>query len=568
MAIIKIMNPFLANMIAAGEVVERPASIVKELLENAIDADAKEITLAIKNAGRTFIQVVDNGNGMDEQDAELAFVRHATSKISNQHELFKIKTLGFRGEALPSIAAVSKVTLTTSNDGMSGTKLIISGNKIAEKIRISKTKGTSVTVENLFYNTPARLKYLKSDNTEFFNISEIVTKIALANPNISFTFVNDEKTIFKTAGRGELLETIKDIYGLVVAENLMEVNGKNYDYKISGFISNISLTKSNRNSMILVVNKRVVKSLNVQQAIMEGYTNYLFLNRYPMVILHIDVDPSIIDVNVHPAKTEIRFAKSDELNKLIIDTIQSTLKVKLMAPKVNVASKINDEQLRIDFSSANINYLHQDKVKVELEQFLNEENSNNNLFLEPIGQIHGTYIVAQSEDGFYLIDQHAAMERINFEKFALLIDDSTLMVELLTPLIIEIGFAKFNNIKTRIDELKSIGINLEVFGNNAVKIDAVPAWMKDVNLKIYFDDIFEQITNNSKVDIKSLRSYAVASLSCKASLKANHFLTLNEMETLITRLLNCKNPNTCPHGRPTMIFYSRHELERLFKRVG
>jgi DNA mismatch repair protein MutL len=567
MANIKIMNPSLANMIAAGEVVERPASIVKELLENAIDANAKEITLTIKNAGRTFIQVVDNGTGMDELDAELAFVRHATSKITNQHELFKIKTLGFRGEALPSIAAVSKVTLVTSNDGVSGTKLVIAANKISEKSKISKSRGTNVTVENLFYNTPARLKYLKSDTTEFFNISEIVSKIALANPDISFTFINDERIIFKTAGRNVLLETIKDIYGFEVADNLIEIKGKNYDYNLTGYISNISLTKSNRNSMILIVNKRVVKSLNVQQAILEGYTNYLFLNRYPMVILNVEVDPSIIDVNVHPAKTEIRFAKNEELNKLIIENIKSALNSKLMTPEVNITSK-NNEQLRIDFSTSNINYQHQEKVKVELEQFLAEENSNTNLVLEPIGQIHGTYIVAQSEDGFYLIDQHAAMERINFEKFALSIDEPATLIELLTPLVIELNFASFNTIKNRIEDLKSIGISLEIFGNNAIKIDVIPSWMKDVNLKIYFDDIFEQIVNNNKIDIRSLRSYAVASLSCKASLKANHFLNISEMETLINRLLDCKNPNTCPHGRPTMIFYSRNELERLFKRVG
>ena len=582
MSKIHIMDVSLSNMIAAGEVVERPASVVKELIENSLDAKATEIEIKIKDSGRTLIQVTDNGVGMDNTDAKLAFVRHATSKIINERDLFRIKTMGFRGEALPSIAAVSKVIMETSTGIDSGTKIVIENNDIISIEPSASRKGTVIKVEELFYNTPARLKYLKSDSTEYYNVLDVITKLSLANPKVRFKFISNDKKIYLSSGRGDVLEVIKDVYGLETAKNIISFKTEDNDFEVEGFIGKFIISKSSRNYIICIVNGRYVRLPFIQNAVIESYTHYLPNNRYPLAIININVDPSFVDVNVHPSKSEIRLSKIDKLVSLVKKQITSTLETAYMIPEINVNLKNNIEKPALNLES---NYEYTDIVNDNLYVNKNDVMENHeqeetysfsekinktkeSISLYPIGQIHGTYIVAESIDGFYLIDQHAAMERINFEKFSKLLMENTDLYDLLVPVVVELSLSSMNIVKEKLTILETVGIYAEVFGNNALKINSVPLWMKDLDIKEYVLDIVEQIINNSNINIYSLRSHAIATISCKASLKANKRLSFEEMEILVNTLQKCSNPYTCPHGRPTMIFYSKYEVEKMFKRVG
>ena len=586
MSKIAVLSPALANMIAAGEVVERPSSIVKELVENSIDANSTEVEIRVKDAGRSLISVRDNGDGMDKEDVLLAFTRHATSKIKTERDLFRIGSLGFRGEALPSIAAVSKVTLKSSQ-GKNGWKVYVEETSIKNIEASDARKGTEIEVRELFYNTPARLKHLKSDQTELGNIIDMTNKIALAHPNVRIKLYNEDKLIFQTSGNSNLLEIIATIYGYETAKNMIAIEGENNDFKVSGYVSKFNISKASRKYMVTILNGRSVRMLPAQNSVVAAYRNYIPSDRYPIAILNIESDFQLVDVNVHPSKNEVRLSKEDSLSDLIEKEIASSLKKAYMVPEVKVKEK-KEEVLRptlnLDsYESSNFFELKEDASTYKVEEKVEEKEISRETMIvfeekqeqktkikkmNPIGQIHGTYIVAESEDGFYLIDQHAAAERINFEKFSTLIMLQKEYIPLLIPKVVDLSFQDIQKLKDKMDLLKDVGIDAELFGNTSIRVLGVPVWMKDLDLDVYVSEIVEQILKNQNINIFALRSHAVATMACKASLKANKRLDYLEQLTLIENLLQCVNYHTCPHGRPTMIFYSTYEIEKLFKRTG
>ena len=432
---INVMNETLANKIAAGEVVERCSSVVKELVENSIDAGATEITVELEDAGTKMIRVIDNGKGMDKEDALLAFQRHATSKLKEEEDLYRLNTLGFRGEALPSIASVSNIVLKTST-GEVGTIVHISGGKIINQTNGDARKGTIMSVNDLFYNTPARLKHLKSLYSELANVSDYMNKIALSHPNIKFTLINNEQVLLKTDGRGELLKTIKDIYGVEVVKKMFRVEASNDDYKVEGYISYPEVNRSTRNHIITIVNGRVVRNMDINRIINDSYHSYKPDNRYPIVVLEIEVDPSLIDVNIHPTKMDIKLSKMDMLMELISNMIKKVLDKKNLIPEVEVSRpKLEEEKViksvkedKPKYQEFTLNLTRTEEneepyvvinedliVKKEEPKEENsedkEEKQNERMpELYPVGLVHGTFIICQNEKGMYLIDQHAAKE--------------------------------------------------------------------------------------------------------------------------------------------------------------
>ncbi len=599
MGIIKELTPELANMIAAGEVVERPASVIKELVENSIDAKATSIEIKVKNAGKTFISVLDNGTGMSKEDALMAFKRHATSKVGDINDLFRIGSLGFRGEALPSISSVSKLSLETSM-GEVGTRVVVENGEFKVVEPCSAKKGTYICVEDLFYNTPARLKHLKSDYTELAVINETIMKLALSYPSISFSFYNEDRLSYSTSGNGNLLENIALLYGTSIGKNMLFVEGKNFDFKVSGYISSIKESKPNRYSIITILNGRAVRMPSIVTSIIESYRTYLPSDRFPIVVLNIESELSLVDVNVHPSKNEVRLSKEDQLKELISQCVLDTLKKSFLVPTVSISKpKENVEQgyLSINYPSArkeetlelkeNSNEYNKqiDKLsELELKTQFIEENVNEEIeivkniiktenkpyqkHIRIIGQVHGTYIVGEDEEGMYLIDQHAAMERINYEKFSKAILNNNESMDLLVPIVLEYDAASSVQINKFLPILEDLGLCLEPFGINTFRINSIPVWAKESDIKVYAVNMIEQILSTNKIDLNILREHAIATLACKASLKANKALSLYEMEVLVQRLFDeCDNPFTCAHGRPTIVKITSYELEKMFKRV-
>lgn len=589
---VHLLSQNISNMIAAGEVVERPSSVVKELVENAIDADAKHIDIVIKDAGRTLIKVIDDGKGMDKEDALLSLKRHATSKIYDEKDLFNISTLGFRGEALPSIAAVSHLVLTTSTGEKVGTRIEVSGSEIISVDNAPLRKGTEIEVNELFYNTPARLKYLKSDNTEFAQIHDVVVHIALGYPNIIFTLHHNDKVVFRTNGNGNVLEIINELYGIETARNMKKVNFENYDFSVDGYVSKIQISRANRYSMITLLNGRYVRMLSVNNAIIEAYRTYLPDDRYPLSILNITVDPSLVDINVHPSKHEVRLSKEKELLSLIKENITSSLKEELQTPSFSKQVKEKEVILTPTLNFESENFFTKNEVKEEpyieplvleeTKEIKNDENSTivkkeveikqeetqESIYFRVIGQHHGTYILCEFDDGLYIIDQHAAAERINFEKYSRLLGTTSASIPLLVPLLLEYTYNEIKQIEENKNVLETLGIYFESFSNTNIRISEVPSYLNGINLEIYIRNVIEMILNKTKVSSLDIRLNAIATIACKASIKANHALNEQDMYNLIKNLLKCENPNTCPHGRPTMLKYTNYELEKFFKRAG
>ena len=587
---VHLLSQSISNMIAAGEVVERPSSVVKELVENAIDAKATHIDIVIKDAGRTLIKVIDDGVGMDKDDALLALKRHATSKIYDEKDLFNISTLGFRGEALPSIAAVSHLILTTSNGKEVGTKIEVNGSEIINVENAPLRKGTQIEVNELFYNTPARLKYLKSDNTEFAAIHDVVVHIALGYPNIIFTLHHNDKMVFKSNGNGNVLEIISEIYGLETARNMLKIHSENYDFTIDGYVSKIQINRANRYSMITLLNGRYVRMLQVNNAIIEAYRTYLPDGRYPISVLNIEVDPSLVDINVHPSKHEVRLSKERELVTLIKEAVIASLKEELQTPSFTKPTKEKEIVLTPVLNLDSDNFFTKDEIKEDIKEVyieplvLNEEpfkeeiveetkkevheEEVNPIYFRVIGQHHGTYILCEFDDGLYIIDQHAAAERINFEKYSRLLGTMSSSIPLLVPLLLEYTYNEIKQIEENKNILETLGIYFEMFSNTNIRISEVPSYFMDVDMEVYAKDVIEMILNKVKVSSLDIRLNAIATIACKASIKANHSLSENDMINLVKNLLKCENPNTCPHGRPTMLKYTNYELEKFFKRVG
>lgn len=572
MSKIHLMDEILANKIAAGEVVEKCVSVVKELVENSIDAKASIIKVELKDAGTQLIKVTDNGIGMDEEDSLMAFQRHATSKIIDESDLYRISTLGFRGEALPSIASVSNVTLKTCSKNI-GTIVNISGGKVLSVTKGDARIGTIIEIKNLFYNTPARLKHIKSLYSELANITEYMNKIAFSHPNIKFTLTNNDNKILESDGRGDLLKTIKDIYGLEVAKKMYKVKSNLDDYEIEGYISYPSVNRSNKNHMITIVNGRVVKNYDLNRTINDSYHSYKPDNRYPIVVLKINVDPSLIDVNIHPTKMDIKFSKMNELLDEISTMIKNTIGTKNLIPKVTapVVEKKHYEQFVLDFNKKE--EVYEQELFVNEDLTIKEEVEDEKKELEamyPVGIVHGTYIICQNELGMYLIDQHAAKERINYEIYKEKLGNPKKdSLPLLFPITIEYPSNEFIILKENFEFIRNLNIDINEFGINSVIIKSHPTWLPKGHEEEAIKKILDLIINIEKnFTIEKFNEKLATTLACKMSIKANTNITIEEMERLISDLRKCDNPYNCPHGRPTIIFYSTYELEKLFKRSG
>lgn len=592
MSKIKIMDELLANKIAAGEVVERCASVVKELVENSIDAKSTEIRVDLIEAGTKEIKITDNGFGMDREDAVLAFQRHATSKIVREDDLYHICTLGFRGEALASIASVSEVTLKTST-GDVGTVVNINGGKLEKVDNCDARKGTVITVANLFYNTPARLKHMKSLYTELASITDYINKLALSRPDIKFVLTNNNNTLLNTDGSNNLLKTISSIYGISTARKMLDVSSSGRDYDIEGFITLPEVHRSSRNNMVTLVNGRIVRNAELNKVINDAYHTYKPDNRYPITVLKIEVDPSLIDVNIHPTKQDIKFSKMSELIEQIDKMIKDKLSKKTLIPKVDnndVKVKLNEpkkyEELKLDFSSVyekdndyqeelivNNDFINKVELKEENNEIIKTEEFEEKKRLPelyPVGLVHGTYIICQNDLGMYLIDQHAAKERINYEIYSKkLSNPKKETIALLFPINIELSNSEFIILKQNINLLNNIGLEIEEFGVNSIVVKSAPTWLP----KDYEDEAIRKIIDlvimcEKDFTIAKFNDSLAKLVSCKMSIKANTNITLEEMENLINDLRKCENPFNCPHGRPTIIFYSTAEIEKLFKRSG
>ena len=571
MSVIKVMSENLANKIAAGEVVEKCASVVKELVENSIDAKAKNIKINLLKGGLSEITVIDDGLGMDESDATLAFQRHATSKIYKDDDLFFIDTLGFRGEALPSIASVSEVVLETCQKDV-GTLIHIKGGILVEKSASSARIGTRITITNLFFNTPARLKYLKSEQTELANTVSFIEKLSLAKPNISFTLTNNGSTVVKTSGSGNLLKTIHEIYGLQVSSKMLEIKALNDDFEIKGFICKPEILKSNRNHLITFINGRVVKNGDVNRAINDAYYTYKPDGKFPIVVINIETDPTLVDVNIHPTKQDVKLSKIDSLYNLIYETIKRRLYESLLIPDAIPKKEVEsikdffvqiEEEKTMEVKQTTFDFGEEDKEEV----VKNEEFKS--LVLYPVGLCHGTYIVCENDEGIYLLDQHAAQERVNYENYLEnLKNEKVNITNMLIPITIEFSQSEYIIFKNNSDKFSEMGFEWVEFGINTISVKAHPTWLRTGYEEESIRKIIDLIINlHGEFDVIKFRENVAITLACKMAIKANEHISMLEIEGLLKNLVKCDNPYNCPHGRPTIIKFSIYDLEKMFKRA-
>lgn len=574
MGIIKRLDQSIANKIAAGEVIEKLANVVKELVENSIDAEATKIDIDLVDSGMRLIRVTDNGMGMDEADAILAFERHATSKISTVNDLFRIQSLGFRGEALPSVAAISRVDLTTSN-GQDTINVIFEDGKFVEKKESSLNQGTRIEVTKLFYSTPARFKYLKSMQHELANIVSLINGFALANPSVSFRLTNDSKLLFISLGNDSVTNLMAQIYGTQVAKSLIYFEAKNRDYQIYGYTSNPVINRSSRNYITIVVNNRVVTNKYIVSGITEVYDQLIPKGRYPIAILYIDVDPLLIDVNVHPRKIEIKFSEQDKLLKLIKTCISEKLEI------TNIYQKPQE-----DYLQTKIAFYEEEKTYQETESKDNEslDNSQENLTdyqekatdsltkkiipdMEYIGQYTGTYLIWQNETGMFLLDQHAAAERIRYEKYLVNMETrNNETIELLAPLKLEFSNEILIKLNDYLDQISLLGVQAQI-KDNYILVSQIPNWFPKNFEEIYLEAIIMRLCEGELLSKQNLIDDLAKLLACKHSLKANHYITKTEANVLLNDLRKCKRPFTCPHGRPIIVSISLKQIEYWFNRV-
>lgn len=572
---INVMSENLANKIAAGEVVERIANVVKELVENSIDAESKNIKIELLLSGTKLIKIVDDGCGMSRDDAKLCFSRHATSKIKNENDLYFINTLGFRGEALAAISSVSNIILDTY-DGNESTYLNLKAGKFIVEKTGSMRKGTIIEVSELFYNTPARLKFMKSLNSELALTVNYIEKIALSHPDISFILFNDGKEMIKTSGSNDIYKVIHEIFGLNVSKNMIKIEAENYDYIINGYISNLNISKSNRNSMITLVNGRVVSNQSVNKTIKDAYHTVLAENKFPIVIINIETDPTLIDVNIHPTKQDIKFSKLESLDDLLFSTIRTTLNE---ADNTFKGYKEEVKESPVDYNNEN-NYRYTErKIEDVRLQFDDEQEEikydtasikKEDVFIKPVGLALGTYLIAQDEDIMYMIDIHAANERINYEIYMeALKNRDVYTISMLFPITLEYPKNEFIRIHDHIDVLRDIGFKVEEFGINTFRVTEHPSWLKEGYEEESIRRIFELVSEiKGEFDRVKFNEKAAIRLACKMSVKANTNIGYKEQEELLNRLFKCEFPYTCPHGRPTVIKYPIYELEKMFKRVN
>ena len=720
---INILSAELSNKIAAGEVVERPSSVVKELVENSIDAGSTNIKVIIKEFGIQQIRIIDNGSGITNDDLARAFLRHATSKISADYDLFHIETLGFRGEALASISSVSKVTIKSCAGEAQGKILVLEGGKVASEEYYAPIKGTDLSVENLFYNTPARLKYLRNPHTEQANITNIIHKFALSYPNVAFELHVDGKITFKTYGDGDVHKILSKIYNMGVARNMIEFSGSNDDYKVFGYISVPEETRASKNYINIFINGRYIKNYGIQNAIIDAYGTLLMINRYPLCVINIEMDPILLDVNVHPTKQEVRLSKEAELIRLIKEVIAERLsnytyipqgmnnvltkKEKAKIEKINFLDEFDNkfgnvedesifsvEQSGVEDSVQDKNsfseeskelgikleddssfsgnqeesvshVIHEDEflfggdlltnsvekktpvqtkentfnqrsktqkiksdlpdlsysshprdnrnkygdkpTKKEIENFMNfskkEDNSSYDNRVEEIvsnvvkddshfneikdakivqdndtkvrtlpdlkvlAQIFKTYILSEADNKLFLIDQHAAAERYNYEKLQReFIERKNYKKQMLIPLMFDFSVEEAAEVRNNLEKFEELGIVFEEFGDNSYVVREFPGWIEEDEEQM-IKIIVEKVLRNNNITFNELRNDAIAMASCKMSIKANQVLTDVEMNKVISDLYECKNPFTCPHGRPIITKMEKKDLEKMFKRI-
>ena len=702
---INILSAELSNKIAAGEVVERPSSVVKELVENSIDAGSTNIKVIIKEFGIQQIRIIDNGSGISNDDLARAFLRHATSKISADYDLFHIETLGFRGEALASISSVSKVTIKSCAGEAQGKMLVLEGGKIVSEEYYAPIKGTDLSVENLFYNTPARLKYLRNPHTEQANITNIIYKFALSYPNVAFELHVDGKITFKTYGDGDVHKILSKIYNMGVARNMIEFSGSNDDYKVFGYISVPEETRASKNYINIFINGRYIKNYGIQNAIIDAYGTLLMINRYPLCVINIEMDPILLDVNVHPTKQEVRLSKEAELIRLIKEVIAERLsnytyipqgmnnvltkKEKAKIEKINFLDELDNKfgdvenenrfsgELKVpevnskdDSSISNnqeesTNYIVQEDeflfgrdlltnsgegktpvqskentfnqrsktqkiksdlpdlsysshprdnrnkygdkpTKKEIENFMSfskkEDNSSydnreevvSNVVkddshfneikdakivqdddtkvrtlpdLKVLAQIFKTYILSEADNKLFLIDQHAAAERYNYEKLQReFIERKNYKKQMLIPLMFDFSVDEAAEVRNNLEKFVELGIVFEEFGDNSYVVREFPGWIEEDEEQM-IKIIVEKVLRNNNITFNELRNDAIAMASCKMSIKANQVLTDVEMNKVISDLYECKNPFTCPHGRPIITKMEKKDLEKMFKRI-
>lgn len=703
---INILSAELSNKIAAGEVVERPSSVVKELVENSIDAGSTNIKVIIKEFGIQQIRIIDNGSGISNDDLARAFLRHATSKISADYDLFHIETLGFRGEALASISSVSKVTIKSCAGEAQGKMLVLEGGKVVSEEYYAPIKGTDLSVENLFYNTPARLKYLRNPHTEQANITNIIHKFALSYPNVAFELHVDGKITFKTYGDGDVHKILSKIYNMGVARNMIEFSGNNDDYKVFGYISVPEETRASKNYINIFINGRYIKNYGIQNAIIDAYGTLLMINRYPLCVINIEMDPILLDVNVHPTKQEVRLSKEAELIRLIKEVIAERLsnytyipqgmnnvltkKEKAKIEKINFLDELDNKfgdvedknifsegekepevglEVELSFPDAqeevashviqedeflfggdlltnsreektpvqskentfnqrsktqriksdlpdlsysshprdNRNKFGDKPTKKEIENFMNfskkEDNSSyddrtekvvSNVVkddshfneikdakivqdddtkvrtlpdLKVLAQIFKTYILSEADNKLFLIDQHAAAERYNYEKLQReFIERKNYKKQMLIPLMFDFSVEEATEVRNNLEKFEELGIVFEEFGDNSYVVREFPGWIEEDEEQM-IKIIVEKVLRNNNITFNELRNDAIAMASCKMSIKANQVLTDVEMNKVITDLYECKNPFTCPHGRPIITKMEKKDLEKMFKRI-
>lgn len=604
----------LSDKIAAGEVVTGPVSVVKELVENSIDAGADSITIEIKDGGRTSIRVTDNGSGIPEDEVELAFMPHATSKISDEDDLENINTLGFRGEALTSIAAVSKLEMITmTDDKRVGTSVYIEGGELIEKKDIGARTGTTILVKDLFFNTPARLKFMKSDRAESTKIIDMISRIAIAYPDIKMRLVSNDNILFSTNGKGDVLNNILQVYGTEKKEDLLEIREQAGSYRINAYVSPSSHTKKTRKSQIYFVNGRVVNSKTIENAISKGYEEFLFEGRYPIAYVFLEIDPGKLDVNVHPAKTEVRFNEQPILSNFIYQAIYNRLKTKeaipdilssgkKKIPKQNVFKLDQDVNKSEPKSNQRSGKIEQVNIKSLMSTYANDtkttEQKNENKVAEPspvnyepdmtiisdktaapkmqegpdisnlkvLGSIFATYILAIDDDMFYIIDQHAAHERVNYEMFLEQFHGSEkLSQQILEPLVINVSATLMSKMEDWIEIINKLGFEAEIFGDKSIIVKAVPAFITFSEAEDMINDIIDNMGDSIPKNDKAIEK--LIQRSCKASVKANDLLKPTEIQALLGDLSKCHNPFSCPHGRPVFVKLSKYDVEKLFRRV-
>ncbi len=603
---IKVMSPELANLIAAGEVVERPASVVKELVENALDAGSTKIRVELTDCGLKKIVVLDNGCGMEEEEIPLSILPHATSKIKDENDLFKITTLGFRGEALPSIASVSTIRITSSTTGNQAYHYLYKYGTLDSKGLASLPKGTMVEVSDLFHNTPARLKHLGSVYQELSSITDYFYKSALSHPNVSFTLLNNNKQLFKTSGSGDIIEIMTEAYGNI-AKSLIYFEGQNTLYKIYGYTTTNDTFKSNRGSMTLIVNGRVIRNLSLIYAIDDAYQTILTTGKHPIITLFIETDPTLIDVNVHPSKLEIRLTDESLLKTLITNSISLALKdnellkyqkeenTDLLSSPKNVKIGSNDSDyhqilenkdeeddlwsLFEEDENKKIEDLPTEPLRNELPistedhpsfEQIKFQTSDRTFFsnLHYLGAFHETYLLLEDENTLYLLDQHAGMERIMYERISNDFSKKTHnCYDLLVPITLEFSLKEKILIMNNIQSLNDLGIELEEFGNNTIIVRSIPLWIPNGYESEYLHDIIQHIVIDRPVNQSVMYDALAKKLSCKKSIKAGMHIRNDEVKALLKDLDKCEMPYTCPHGRPTLIKFTNYEIEKMFKRV-